>query len=76
LLYYGVEVEPFFIEFLLPNLLPNLLPKAVFEAKSTVGAGTKKRLSKGVQRPFKRRVQCIIFVGSRKWSKTIIFRAF
>ena len=50
-----MEVEPFFIEFCPPICPPICPPKAVFEAKSTVGAGTKKRLSKGVQRPFKRR---------------------
>jgi len=36
----------------------------------------KKRLSKGVQRPFKRRVRGTIFVGPGKWSKTVVFRAF
>ena len=68
-----VKSSLFFSSFycLLPNLLPNLLPKAVFEANSTVGAGTKKRLSKGVQRPFKRRVWGTIFVGSGKWSKSL-----
>jgi hypothetical protein len=71
-----VEVEPFFIEFWHPIWHPIWHSKAVFQAKSTILEGAQKRLSKGVQRPFKRRVCGTIFVVSGKWSKSLVFLAF
>ena len=68
-MYYVGKVEPFFFEFLQPILQPILQPKAIFEVKSTVGAGTKKRLSKGVQRPLKRRVRVSICRGQENGLK-------
>ena len=69
IVYYRGIVKPFFFVFWIPNWISNWISKAVFEVKSTVGAGTKKRLSKGVQRPFKRRVRVSICRGQENGLK-------